>query len=176
MNFKPEVTCYSLGSLRRMRFLSVVAAIIAAPAYAASPPSGVTIQRQSPAVIDDSATVVLDSTPAMRWRSVTPKSRDNTIVGRTRVNVRLATAPWLGKSGKIYMVLPAESSGSVKIAWRSHGLLLDGQLAAGGRTLVYTGIIRERRMEDVLEVRIEADGLRLSNTQQLRFHFEIDVE
>lgn len=159
-----------------MLFASLMAAIMVVPVYAAGPSAGVTTQRPAPAVIDDSATVVLDGTPAMNWRSVIPKNRDNAIVGRTRVNVRLATAPWLGKTGKIYMVLPAESTGSVKIAWRSHGLLLDGQLAAGGRTLVYTGIIRERRMEDVLEVRIEADGLRLSNTQQLRFHFEIDVE
>lgn len=128
------------------------------------------------ALIDDSATVVVDGTPAMNWRSITPKSRDNTIVGRTRVNVKLATAPWLGKSGRIYMVLPAESTGSVKINWRSHGLLLDGQLVPGGRTLVYSGTIREKRMEDILEVQIEADGVRLSSVQQLRFHFEIDVE
>ena len=128
------------------------------------------------ALIDDSATVVLDGTPAMNWRSITPKSRDNAIVGRTRVNVRLATAPWLGKSGRIYMVLPAESTGSVKINWRSHGLLLDGQLVPGGRTLVYSGMIREKRMEDILEVQIEADGVRLSSVQQLRFHFEMDVE
>ena len=74
------------------------------------------------------------------------------------------------------MVLPAESTGSIKVAWRGNGLLLDGQLVPGGRTLVYSGTIREKRMEDVLEVKIEADGVRLSNVQQLRFHFEIDVE
>lgn len=159
-----------------MLFASLVAAIMVAPGHAAGPSAGLTTLRSAPAVIDDSATVVLDGTPAMTWRSVIPKNRDNAIVGRTRVNVRLTTAPWLGKTGKIYLVLPAESTGSVKIAWRSHGLLLDGQLMAGGRTLVYTGVIRERRMEDVLDVQIEADGLRLSSTQQLRFHFEIDVE
>jgi hypothetical protein len=41
---------------------------------------------------------------------------------------------------------------------------------------VYSGMIREKRMEDILEVQIEADGVRLSSVQQLRFHFEIDVE
>jgi hypothetical protein len=147
--------------------LASAATVIAAPA----------LTRSATALVDDSATVVLDSAPAMTWRSNTPKSRDNAIVGRSRVNIKLATAPWLGKSGKIYMVLPADSSGSVKIAWRAHqGLLLDGQLAAGGRTLVYSGTIRERRMEDVLDVQIEADGVRVSQVQQLRFHFEIDVE
>jgi hypothetical protein len=128
------------------------------------------------AIIDDSATVVLDSTPAMNWRSVTPKNRDNAITGRTRVNVRLATAAWLGKSARIYMVLPSETSGSVKVAWRGQGLLQDGQLVPGQRALVYSGIIREKRMEDVIDVRVEADGTRISAPQQLRFHFEIDVD
>ncbi|MEP7156259.1 MAG: hypothetical protein ABI905_10840 [Betaproteobacteria bacterium] len=129
-----------------------------------------------PAIIDDSATVVLDGTPNMTWRSVTPKSRDNAIIGRSQVNVKLAMVPWLGKTGRIYMVLPADSTGSVKIKWRTHGLLLDGELVPGGRTLVYSGTIRERRMEDVLDVQIEADGVRLSHVQRLKFHFEIDVE
>ena len=62
----------------------------------------------------------------MTWRSISPKSRDNAIVGRTRVNVRLATTQWVGRTGKIYMALPAETTGSIKIAWRSHGLFLDG--------------------------------------------------
>ena len=144
-------------------------------AYAANPAT-VTGQKLSPQRIDDSATVVLDSAPAMSWRSLTPKSRDNAIIGRTRVNVKLATAPWIGKPGKIYMVLPAETTGSVKVAWRTQGVLLDGQLAAGGRTLVYSGTIREQRIEDILEVQIEADGTRVRNAQQLRFHFEIDLE
>jgi hypothetical protein len=132
--------------------------------------------QAAPVLIDDSATVVLDTTPAMSWRSVTPKDRDNAIIGRTRVNVRLATAPWLGKTAKIFMVLPTETSGAVKINWNSHGLLQDGQLQPGGRTLVYKGVIREQRMEDVLDVQIEADGIRLSRPQQLKFHFEIEVE
>lgn len=151
-------------------------ALLHATAQAATPSPATAPARASPALIDDSATVVLDATPAMTWRSLTPKNRDNAIVGRTRVNVRLATAAWLGKTGRIYMVLPAESTGSVKVSWRSHGLLLDGQLAAGGRTLVYNGPIRDRRMEDVLDVQIEADGIRLSSTQQLRFHFEMETE
>lgn len=152
------------------------ATLIGIRVHAANSAAAVGTARAGPVVIDDSATVVLDGTPTMSWRSVTPKSRDNAIVGRTRVNVKLVTAPWLGRSGKIYMVLPAESTGSVKIAWRSHGVLLEGQLVPGGRTLVYSGTIRERRMEDVLDVQIEADGIRLSRSQQLRFQFEIDVE
>lgn len=180
MNLVSAALFSSLSTLRRTLVTSLALAFIVVPAHAASPvplPSiGVSNQRVGTAVVDDSATVVLDSTPLMTWRSVTPKNRDNAIVGRTRVNVRLATTPWLGRSGKIYMVLPAESTGTVKIAWRSHGVLQDGQLTPGGRTLVFNGTIRERRMEDVLDVQIEADGMRLSSAQQLRFHFEIDVE
>ena len=41
---------------------------------------------------------------------------------------------------------------------------------------MYSGTIREQRIEDILEVQIEADGTRVRNAQQLRFHFEIDLE
>ena len=176
MSINPRAP-FRLGGVRLAAILSVLyAAFIGIHANAANSAAAADTARAGPVVIDDSATVVLDGTPTMTWRSVTPKNRDNAIIGRTRVNVKLVTAPWLGKSGKIYMVLSAESTGSVKIAWRSHGVLLEGQLIPGGRTLVFSGTIRERRMEDVLDVQIEADGIRLSRSQQLRFQFEIDVE
>ena len=128
------------------------------------------------AIVDDSATVVLDGAPIMNWRTITPKSRDNAIVGRTRVNVRLTTTPWVGKIGKIYMLLPAESASSIKIKWRSQGRLFEGQLTPGGRTLVYAGTIRDARLEDVFDINIEADGTAISSVQRLRFYFEIDVD
>jgi hypothetical protein len=152
--------------VRQIFFLSVIAILL----FATEAPAATTAQ------VDDSATVVLDGTPRMTWRLVPPKNRDNTIVGRTRVNIRLSTAPWIGKVGKIYMLLPAESASSVKIKWRSQGRLLEGQLAPGGRTLVYAGPIRDARLEDVFDINIEADGSRISNIQRLRFFFEIDVD
>lgn len=128
------------------------------------------------ALVDDSATVVLDGAPAMAWRLIPPNNRDNTIVGRSRVNIRLATSPWLGKTGKIYMLLPPESASSVKVKWRSQGRLLEGQLGPGGRTLVYAGTIRQALLEDVFDINIEADGSKISSVQRLRFYFEIDVD
>lgn len=133
-------------------------------------------QRVAPAVIDDSATVVLDPAPKMNWRTLSPKSRDNAIIGRTRVNVKLNTSPWLGKKAKIYMVMPAETAGTMALEWRSSGTLQDGKLKSGGRTLVYNGVIRNPRMEDIFDVEIEADGTRVSQTQQLRISYEIEVE
>ncbi len=155
---------------RRVVFLWALALIFICAANVASAASAKT------AIVDDSATVVLDGAPAMNWRAITPKSRDNAIVGRTRVNIKLATSPWMGKTGKIYMLLPAESASSIKIKWRSQGRLLEGQLAPGGRSLVYAGIIRDARLEDVFDINIEADGTALSSVQRLRFYFEIDVD
>lgn len=154
-------------NVRQMWFAFAASAILSATSIASA---------ATTALVDDSATVVLDGTPAMAWRLVPPKNSDNTIVGRTRVNIRLATTPWMGKVGKIYMLLPAESASSVKIKWRSQGRLLEGQLAPGGRTLVYAGPIRDARLEDVFDINIEADGSRISNVQRLRFYFEIDVD
>ena len=152
---------------KQMLFAFAASAILSATSIASA---------ATTALVDDSATVVLDGTPVMAWRLVPTKNRDNTIVGRTRVNIRLATTPWMGKVGKIYMLLPAESASSVKIKWRSQGRLLEGQLAPGGRTLVYAGPIRDARLEDVFDINIEADGSRISNVQRLRFYFEIDVD
>ena len=126
------------------------------------------------AIVDDSATVVANPNIAMAWRRASPKQGDSAIVGRTRVNVRLNTMPWIGKTAKIYMVLAPDSLASVEVNWRSHGTLLDGELRAGMRTLVYSGIIRAARLEDVLDVSLVADGIKATRAQRLRFHFEID--
>jgi hypothetical protein len=154
-----------MSIIARSFFFALLVALMASNAHAATT-----------ALVDDSATVVLDGTPTMAWRLVPPKNRDNTIVGRSRVNIRLATAPWIGKTGKIYMLLPPESASSIKIKWRSQGRLLEGQLSPGGRTLVYAGAIREQRLEDIFDINVEADGSKISNVQRLRFYFEIDVD
>ncbi len=162
MKLMSRRVCFALASASAMTFIGAATTGAATTTKAA--------------IVDDSATVVLDGAPVMNWRTITPKSRDNAIVGRTRVNVRLATTPWIGKTAKVYMLLPAESASSIKIKWRSQGHLLEGQLTPGGRTLVYAGPIRDARLEDVFDINIEADGAALSSVQRLRFYFEIDVD
>ena len=74
--------------------------------------------RPGVAIVDDSATVVLDATPLMSWRTVTPKGRDNAIVGRTRVNARLTTTlGWERPAKSTWFCLPTPPARQELPAW-----------------------------------------------------------
>jgi hypothetical protein len=126
--------------------------------------------------IDDSQTQVLESTLAMRWQEFSPVASNHTIEGNTRVHVRLNLSAWQGKVGKIYMVLPAQSIGTVQVSWRGQGKLLSGSLVSGQRSLVYAGPIQSALLDDVLALNLRADGRTVGSLHRLEFHYEIDLD
>lgn len=127
--------------------------------------------------VDDSASIPFESSATLRWRFAAPvRSGDNTIEGATTVQVRLNLAPWVKRSGRLYLVLPAQSAADVTARWSTQGRLLPGKLATGQRALVYSGPINEPLLVETLVLQIEADGARLSGSHRLDFHFEIDVD
>jgi hypothetical protein len=126
--------------------------------------------------VDDSQTQVLESTLPMRWQEFSPAASNHTIEGNTRVHVRLNLAAWQGKVGKIYMVLPAQSIGTVQVSWRGQGKLLSGNLVSGQRSLVYAGPINTALLDDVLALNLRADGRMVGSLHRLEFHYEIDVD
>jgi hypothetical protein len=126
--------------------------------------------------VDDSQTQVLESTLPMRWQEFSPVASNHTIEGNTRVHVRLNVAAWQGKVGKIYMVLPAQSIGTVQVSWRGQGKLLSGNLVSGQRSLVYAGPIQNALLDDVLALNLRADGRMVGSLHRLEFHYEIDVD
>lgn len=127
--------------------------------------------------IDDSATIPAESNAVMRWRSFAPsRSGDNTAEGSTTVQVRLNLAPWLKRTGRVFLVLPEQPPGQVTARWTTQGRLLPGQLVTGQRALVYAGPITTPHLEETLVLRLETDGTRLASSFRLNFHFEIDVD
>jgi hypothetical protein len=127
--------------------------------------------------VDDSGSVPLEPSTQLRWRQVAPSRRpDNTMEGAVNVQVRLNLAPWVGRQGRVFLVLPEQPIGPVRVTWTTQGRLLPGQLVAGQRALVLAGPMTTPRLEDVLLLRLEADGTQLGNTHRLNFHFEIDVD
>lgn len=127
--------------------------------------------------VDDSATLPGEAATTMRWKSLAPgRPAGNQVDGVTIVSVRLNLAPWLNKSGKIYLALPSLPIGQVNTAWTTQGRLLPGELISGNRTLVYAGPINTSFIEDTLVLKLQTDGRRLNAPQRLQFHFEIDVE
>ena len=127
--------------------------------------------------VDDSLTLPHESNQAMKWRSLAPnRTAGNAVEGTSVITIRLDTAPWLNKVGKIYMALPEQPIGQVTAEWTTQGRLLPGQLISGNRTLVYSGPIKAGTLEDTIALKITADGRRLVAAQRLQFYFEIDVD
>ena len=127
--------------------------------------------------VDDSASLPADTSVAMKWQSLAPtRAASHLVEGATLVTVRLNLAPWVNKTGKIYMALAHQPVGLVSAEWSTQGILLPGQLNSGSRTLVYAGPVRSARLEDTIALKILTDGRRLSAPQRLNFYFEIDVD
>ena len=127
--------------------------------------------------VDDSASLPAESTALLRWRQFAPsRTRDNTLEGTVAVAVRLNLAPWMGRTARLFMVLPEEGTTPVRVSWRTQGRLLPGSISPGQRVLVYDGPISAPFLEETLTLSIEADGARLPGMQRLKFYFEIDTD
>jgi len=147
------------------------AALLFAQALASAPAAAATYR------IDDSASIPRESTALLGWRSAVPsRDGDDTLQGTIGVALRLDVGAWSSKAGRIYLVLPEQSTPGVRLAWRTQGRLLPGQATPGQRVLVFEGSIGTPYLEERLELDIEASGRELRATQPLNFHFEIDVD
>lgn len=127
--------------------------------------------------VDDSATVVLD--PFLEMQARVPgrgSSASPLVSARTRVSVQLNLAPWVGRSGRIYMSLPRTSGPTVRAIWSTGGTLLPGSLLSGDRTVVYAGPLPEPLLRDLIDIKLEADGARLIRPEALAFGFEIEID
>jgi hypothetical protein len=126
--------------------------------------------------IDDSGTVVFSPSVPMRWQTLSPRQTNGALMtGSTTVRVRLNVTPWLQRSGRIFLVLPAQQPGSIHASWSSQGRLLPGEVTSGGRTLVYSGPISTPFVEDVLQLAISVDGRQMRQGYDLNFRFEMDA-
>jgi hypothetical protein len=126
-------------------------------------------------ILDDSQSQVLQPQLPLQWRSISPSQGDHQVIGSTRVQIRLNTQEWQGKTGRIFMALPAQPGIVVRAQWQTQGVLLPGQLQSGSRTQVWAGTITQSMIEDVMNVTITTDGRNLQAHQLLRFHFELDL-
>lgn len=126
--------------------------------------------------VDEAGTVVSQPVVNMRWRHLVPgRGADNTVEASVRVDVRLNLAPWLNKPARLYMVLAPVNSDRVLVRWTTQGRLLPGSLHSGDRALVFEGAAGPSVLNESLLLTMETDGERLTQLQNLNFHFEIEV-
>jgi hypothetical protein len=64
----------------------------------------------------------------------------------------------------------------VTATWTTRGQLMSGVVRTGGRTLVYSGLVRNGLLEDTLRLNLQGDERRLPRDAQLAFAFEIDLD
>ncbi|MEP6824553.1 MAG: hypothetical protein ABI919_07025 [Ramlibacter sp.] len=126
--------------------------------------------------VDEAGTVVSQPVVNMRWRHLVPgRGADNTVEASVRVDVRLNLAPWVNKPARLYMALSPVNSGRVLVRWSTQGRLLPGSLHSGERALVFEGMAGPAIFNESLLLTMETDGERLTQLQNLNFHFEIEV-
>ncbi len=149
----------------RLNVLATLVAIASAPALA------------NPHRLDDSLSHTVPPSVQMQWRQVPPGQSDaGGMEAWLRVNVRINTRDWIGRSGRVYRVLPRDQSSTIEAVWTTQGRLQAGRLVSGERTLVYAGQLPGATLEDQLLVRLRSGPDWQSNSRRLNFHFELDVD
>ena len=126
--------------------------------------------------IDDSGTQSLEPSISMRWKTAAPShsASDNLMIGTTTIRVRINVTPWLHRSGRIYLNLPAQQPGPITASWIAQGRLSSGQVRSGNRALIYAGPIATPFIEDVLKFQFGVDGSLMRRSFPVTFHFEMD--
>jgi len=126
--------------------------------------------------LDDSLSHTVPPTAQMQWLPQTRGDVDGGMEAWVRVNVRIETQDWVGRSGSIYMVLPRDEASTLEAVWTADGPLLAGRLTSGERALVYRGAITSTTLRDQILVRLRSGPDWQSNSRRLNFHFELDVD
>ena len=131
----------------------------------------------NPHRLDDSLSHTIPPNVQMQWLPMTSgQAFSGGMEAWVRVNIRIDTRDWLGRSGRIYMVLPRDEASSIEAVWTTQGRLQAGRLVSGERALVFAGAIRGVTLEDQMQVRLRSHADWTSNSRRLNFHFELDVD
>ncbi|MGO9992708.1 MAG: hypothetical protein ACLPTF_09365 [Steroidobacteraceae bacterium] len=128
--------------------------------------------------IDDSGSQALEPSVTLRWKTAAPSRTvsDNVMVGTTTIRVRINIMPWLRHSGRIYLALPAQQPGPIRLSWITQGRFLPGQLQSGNRVLVYAGAITAPFMEDTFTFQFTVAGTLMRRAVPVTYHFEMDED
>jgi len=136
-----------------------------------------TTAQADPHRLDDSFSHTVPPNVQMEWLPLRPGQAFGAgMEAWVRVNVRIDTRLWIGRSGRVYMVLPRDEASSVEAVWTTQGRLQAGRLMSGERALVYAGTMHGATLEDQLQVRLRANPDWVGSSRQLHFHFELDAD
>ena len=127
-------------------------------------------------VLDDSRSYTTPPDAQMQWLPLRGSDRPGGMEAWVRVNILIDTSPWVGRSGRIYMVLPRDQASTIEAQWTTDGRLLAGQLRSGERTMVYAGLIQGDTLSDQMVVRLRSGPDWQGQHRRLNFSFELDLD
>lgn len=95
------------------------------------------------------------------------------------LEIRLNTSAHVGKSGRIFLVVPDFVQGlratpGMRVSWKARRTFRSGSVAPGGRGLLYEGPISEPVTGDVLDITIEMDARDADSLVRFKPVFEFD--
>ena len=135
-------------------------------------------QAAGPIRLDDSGSHTIPPNVQMQWRHVPGSSITSPSAGQMeaalRVAIQIDTQAHAGKTGRIYMVLPADGGAALQLQWQTQGRLLPGRLSPGDRALVFQGLLPGPRLTDQLQLQVLADGQWAAASRRLSLHFELE--
>ena len=126
--------------------------------------------------LDDSLSHTVPPTAQMQWLPQTRADQDGGMEAWVRVNIHIDTRDWIGRSGRVYMVLPRDEASSIEARWTTQGRLLAGRLVSGERALVYAGPLPGPTLDDQITVRLRSGADWQGESRRLHFHFELDTD
>lgn len=135
------------------------------------------IVQANPHRLDDTGTHTVPPHVQMQWREGrpgTPGAGD--MEAWLRVNVRVDMRRWLGRSGRVFLVLERDGAPAIEARWTTRGRLQPGQLVSGERALVWAGLVTSPLLEDQLQMNLRTGADWPADSRRLNFHFELDAD
>ena len=94
-----------------------------------------------------------------------------------RINYRLATAKYMGKRARIYLVIPQATNvvttpAALKLEWRGTRAFASGAGHPGDRVLVWQGVVASAWLDEDVELTLHVDLRHLQNSARATAGFE----
>jgi hypothetical protein len=137
--------------------------------------------------LDDSLTPRQRVEVQMRWTYDIPRNRRltfeemNALEAHIRAyEVRLNTAPYIGRNVQIYLALPVQVQGlkgpaGMRLEWQTRGPFTAGSTQPGSRSLIYQGPVTAGVMSDVFDFTLRIDAQSVDGRLQFDPQFELEI-
>lgn len=123
----------------------------------------------------------------MQWTYDIPKNRRLTFAEMNALNariraheIRLSTAPYIGRTVQIFLGLPVQIQGlknpaGMRLEWQTRGPFVAGSTQPGSRSLIYQGPVTAAVMSDIFDFTLHIDAQSIDGRLQFDPQFELEI-